>query len=136
MTRDMICNTHIAIVLISSPISITVGNNGSKLLSRSNARIKTWCVAQKAPLVGEFFPKVEGVLRFCYAIVQFRWFMIPSLYRLYDRSSNGEQKDLLHAVTISRRKAMENTVARHNFHEGIWIYSTKIFNFTKTHKIN
>lgn len=69
-----------------------------------------------------FFFEREGGLRFCYAIMQFRWFMIPSLYRLYDRSSNGEQKDLLHAVTISRRKTMENTVA-HNFHESIWIYS-------------
>lgn len=66
---------------------------------------------RKAPPLANFFQK-RGRFKFRYAIVQFRWFMIPSLYRLYDRSSNGEQKDLYYmTVTISRRKATENAAS-------------------------
>lgn len=79
-------------LLISSRISTAVKNNDSenKLPSRRGSKLNA---LRKTSPPANFF-KRGGVLRFRYAIVQFRWFTIPSLYRSYDRSSNREQKDL------------------------------------------
>jgi len=43
--------------------------------------------------------------------MQFRWFMIPSLYRSYDRSSNREQKDLPHGRYDWPEKSSESSAS-------------------------